>query len=108
MSVEADYFRKTAILVNDDGRAMLTDFGSCSVVWNPGDIPHQTIRWCAPEVLGSEKVSGTQPTCASDVFSFGMVILEVGLSGRGKTAVTYVRSFLDLLRKSTLRWRFGW
>ena len=67
-------------MVNDDGRAMLTDFGSCSVVWDPEDLPQQIIRWCGPEVLGTDEVSGTQPTYASDVFSFGMVVLEVGLS----------------------------
>ena len=72
---------KAAILVDEDGRAVLTDFGSCSVIWNPEDIPQQIIRWCAPEVLGSDKVSGTRPTYASDVFSFGMVILEVGSNG---------------------------
>jgi len=69
--------RGAAILVNDRGRAVLTDFGSNSVVWNPEDIPKQIIRWCAPEVLGSEKVSGTPPTYASDVFSLGMVVLEI-------------------------------
>jgi len=65
--------RGAAILVNDDGRAVLTDFGSCSVVWNPED----TSRWCAPEVLGGGGVSGTWPTYSSDVFSFGMVVLEI-------------------------------
>lgn len=78
----ANCFRKAAIFVDDDGRAVLTDFGSCSVTWNPEDIPQQLIRWCAPEVLGSDEVPGVSPTRASDVFSFGMVVLEVGLSGR--------------------------
>lgn len=68
------------ILVNDEGRAMLTDFGSCSVAWNLGDVS-QIIRWCAPEVLGNVENPGTAPTYASDAFSFGMVALEV-LSGK--------------------------
>ncbi|KAF9641993.1 kinase-like protein, partial [Thelephora ganbajun] len=34
-------------------------------------------RWCAPELLGGDVVSATRPTYASDVFSFGMVVLEV-------------------------------
>jgi len=65
------------ISVDDDGQAILTDFGSSSVVWDPEEISQQVIRWCAPEVLGDEKVSGIRPTYASDVFSFGMVALEV-------------------------------
>jgi len=76
-SVVHGRLRGAAILVNDDGRAMLTDFGSCSVVWNPEDISLGIIRWCAPEVLGGDKVSVTRPTYASDVFSFGMVVLEI-------------------------------
>jgi serine/threonine protein kinase len=79
--IATDCLRKAAVLVNGDGRAMLTDFGSCSVVWDPENLPQQIVRWCAPEVLGSNGVSGTPPTYASDVFSFGMVVLEVGLTG---------------------------
>jgi serine/threonine protein kinase len=89
-------------LVNDDGQAMLTDFGSTSVVWNPEDISQQIIRWCAPEVLGGDAVSGTRPTYASDVFSFGMVVLEVGSSGREKRTVIKFWFFLDLFRKGTI------
>ena len=98
----ADCLWKGAIFVNDDGRAMLTDYGSTSVVWNPEDMSQQTIRWCAPEVLGGDKVSGTRPTYASDVFSFGMVVLEVGPSGREKRAVIDFLLSLDFLRKSTI------
>ena len=79
--IVTNFVCKAAILVNGDGLAVLTDFGLCSVVWNPNGIPREIIRWCAPEVLGSDEVSGTQPTYASDVFSFGMVILEASLPG---------------------------
>ena len=61
---------------------MLTDYGSASLLWNSEDISQQIARWCAPEVLGGDKVSRTPPTYASDVFSFGMVVLEVGSRGR--------------------------
>jgi serine/threonine protein kinase len=76
--------RQATILVNDNGRAMLTDFGSASVVWNSEDISQEIIRWCAPEVLGGDVVSGTRPTYASDVFSFGMVVLEVSFNWRDR------------------------
>lgn len=85
----------------------MTDFGSCSVVWNPEDIPQQIIRWCAPEVLGSDKVSGTRPTYASDVFSLGMVVLEVGTGVQEKRTVINVPFSLDLLRKGSIRWSLG-
>lgn len=96
----ANCLRKAAILVND-GRAMLTDFGSASVVWNPEDIS-QIIRWCAPEILGGEKVPGTRPTYASDVFSFGMVVLEVGPTGSEERTTINFRPSLDLLRKGAI------
>ena len=81
---------------------MATDYGSTSVVWNPEDISQQIIRWCAPEVLGGDKVSGMRPTYASDVFSFGMVVLEVGSSGcEQKTVIDFLFS-LDFLGKGTI------
>ena len=93
-------------MVNGDGRAVLTDFGSCSVDWNPEGVPQKIIRWCAPEVLGGDNVSGSRPTYASDVFSFGMVVLEVGTSVQEKGTVIKVLFFLDLLRKGTIRRSF--
>ena len=85
---------------------MLTDYGSTSVVWHPEDISQQAIRWCAPEVLGGEKVSGTRPTYASDVFSFGMVALEVGPSScEVRTVIDFLFS-LDFLRKGAIRRSF--
>lgn len=80
---------------------MLTDYGSTSVVWDPEDISQQIIRCCAPEVLG--KAFGTRPTCASDVFSFGMVVLEVGPSGCEKGYGDQLLFSLDVLRKGTIR-----
>ncbi|KAF9233676.1 kinase-like domain-containing protein, partial [Melanogaster broomeanus] len=70
------------VLVDVDGRAFLSDFGLCSILGglhggssfvrsscNPG-----TIRWAAPElVLNPDTV---QPSTASDVFSFGCIMLQ--------------------------------
>ncbi|KAF9230317.1 kinase-like domain-containing protein, partial [Melanogaster broomeanus] len=75
------------VLVDVDGRAFLSDFGLCSILGglhggssfvrsscNPG-----TIRWAAPElVLNPDTV---QPSTASDVFSFGCIMLQI-LSGQ--------------------------
>lgn len=68
---------KSSILIDQDGRAILTDFASPSIAWSYQDASQQTARWCAPEVLGSDPLSGTRPEFASDIFSFGMVVFEV-------------------------------
>jgi len=69
--------RGSNILIDQDGRALLTDFASPSITWTSQDASGQAARWCAPEVLGNDPLSGTPPTLASDIFSFGMVVLEV-------------------------------
>jgi len=39
--------------------------------------PNKTLVGVHRKFLGSDPLSGTRPTSASDVFSFGMVVLEV-------------------------------
>jgi serine/threonine protein kinase len=65
------------ILVNDGRHACLADFGLASVVHGNNSIATHahgyTARWTAPEILqGAQNV-----TREADVFSFGMVVLEV-------------------------------
>ena len=67
-------------MIDKSGNARITDFGLAAIVRNPhslrstlGEDGH-TARWCAPELLKSEKLASKE----SDVFSFGMVIIEVG------------------------------
>ncbi|EGZ19934.1 hypothetical protein PHYSODRAFT_381005, partial [Phytophthora sojae] len=78
------------ILIGSDGSAKLTDFGLSTVeasttvnnnepesdVESSGHISVGAIRWKAPEVLRGEK-----STFASDVYSFGMCVLEA-VSGK--------------------------
>jgi len=67
------------IMVDESGKARITDFGLAAIARNPHsqrstlDEDGHSARWCAPEVLKSEPASKE-----SDVFSFGMVIVEVG------------------------------
>ncbi|KAF9779315.1 CNH domain-containing protein [Thelephora terrestris] len=66
------------ILVDERGRARLTDFGFTSVVRGTNSVlvtavQGYTARWAAPEVLKS----GDKNTREADVFSFGMVVIEV-------------------------------
>ncbi|OWY99585.1 Serine/threonine protein kinase [Phytophthora megakarya] len=73
------------ILIGNDGLAKLTDFGLSTLLANPvlnkeepeteledSEKPNVgAVRWKAPEVL-----EGENATLASDVYSFGMCILE--------------------------------
>ncbi|KAF9233707.1 kinase-like domain-containing protein, partial [Melanogaster broomeanus] len=75
------------VLVDGDGRALLSDFGLCSILGglhggssfvrstcHPG-----TIRCAAPELLLNPDT--VQPSTASDVFSFGCIMIQI-LSGQ--------------------------
>ena len=65
------------ILVGHDGHACLADFGLASIIHGNNSIATRvggyTARWTAPEILeGAQNI-----TREADVFSFGMVVLEV-------------------------------
>jgi len=67
-------------VVDESGNPRITDFGLAAVARNPhshrstlGEDGH-TARWCAPEILKSEQPFSKE----SDVFAFGMVMIEVG------------------------------
>lgn len=68
------------ILVDGSGSARIADFGVATFARDP--CPHMsgsekdwhTARWCAPELSLSDQPA----TKKSDVFSFGMVMIEVG------------------------------
>ncbi|KAG6618398.1 TKL protein kinase [Phytophthora cinnamomi] len=64
------------ILVSKDGVAMLTDFGlSFLATEQSGDEESVgAIRWKAPEVI--RKVKPVVPNAQSDVYSFGMCVVE--------------------------------
>jgi len=69
------------VLVDESGNARITDFGLTTIARNPHsnrttldeDRDRYTTRWCAPELL----FSGQAVSEKSDIFSFGMIIIEV-------------------------------
>ena len=67
-------------MVDESGNPRITDFGVTVIARNPHslrstlDEDGHTARWCAPEIL----TSGQAASKESDLFSFGMVIVEVG------------------------------
>ena len=72
-------FCQPNILVDHNGNARLTDFGLASVVRGLNSVLVTKVKgyteaWAAPEVL--EK--GDKATPEADIFSFAMVVIEVG------------------------------
>ena len=65
----------------DDGhRACIADFGVSRILGEPGFTTNSvcgTYRWMAYELLASGGESIPQVTAASDVWAFGMTVLEV-------------------------------
>lgn len=66
------------LLVGVDGRAKLCDFGFSYDMNNPLPKKHTTaVRWKAPELLAlGTTAAAVVPSFASDVYSFGMAIIE--------------------------------
>ena len=67
-------------MVDESGNARITDFGLATIARDTNSLMStssdqtQAIRWTAPEISTSNEAA----TKASDVFSLGMVIIEVG------------------------------
>ena len=70
-------FGQSSILIDHDGRARLTDFEFASIVRETNSTMQAnkyTVAWSAPEIL-----EGTGTVAwETDVFAFGMVVIEVG------------------------------
>ena len=65
-------------MVGADGRARITDFGLSQdqgAVEEAGATSGGTARWTAPEILQGRGA----PSKQADIFSFAMVMVEVGL-----------------------------
>jgi len=70
--------------VNDEREARIADFGLSRILGESGFTTKSvggTYRWMAPELLAHRGESVPQVTMASDVWAFGMTVLEI-LTGR--------------------------
>jgi serine/threonine protein kinase len=78
-------------MVDSSGNPRIMDFGLSTIIRDPNSYVSasenrdHTPRWTAPEILGSDQAA----TEESDVFSFGMVMIEVG----GDRSITYQRPY---------------
>ena len=80
------HFMQANVLIDDDGRAYLADFGLTRLA---GDLSSSTttstteggfsVRWCPPELLDPERFRSTNsgPTKKSDIYSMAMTIYQV-------------------------------
>jgi len=72
------------VLVNDEHEVRIADFGLSRILGEPGFTTKSvggTYRWMAPELLAPGEESVPQVTMASDVWAFGMTVIEI-LTGR--------------------------
>ncbi|KAF9642287.1 kinase-like protein [Thelephora ganbajun] len=84
--------RGANILIDDNGRACLADFGLLTIISDEPTVASTTIgttivQWASPELLVPDQfgLKESNPTKASDCYALGMVIYEV-LSGRAPFA----------------------
>ena len=71
------------ILVDSDGSACISEYGLEIILRDeaPSDLVPTNVRWMAPEVLSarSRRIPSGDDGKAADVYSFAMVMFEVGL-----------------------------
>lgn len=79
----ADGYTQLNILFDGAGVPRISDFGISSITFNPVSNNASTpfhgysLRWAAPEILEAPNDESRRPTKMSDVYAFGMVVVEV-------------------------------
>jgi len=92
------------VLIDSGGHARLTDLGLTAIVRRVGSVEGYqaqgyTARWTAPEVLrGANTI-----TRKADIFSFGMVVPEVGFRPSSHLAPEVDRGIVPLISESCFR-----
>ncbi len=69
------------ILLTDDGRVLLTDFGIATAMRSKGDLTREDVMMGTAKYLSPEQVLGVPVDGRSDLFSLGVVLYEC-LAGR--------------------------
>ena len=72
------------LLFDSEGIPRIFDFDNSSMISDPNSNDASTpshgytTRWAAPEILEASGDESRRPTKMSDVYAFGMVVVEVG------------------------------
>jgi serine/threonine protein kinase len=69
------------ILVNTEGTVKLLDFGTASLIAQPGDITMTRVRMLTPRYASPEQLKGERLNIATDVYSLGVVLYELLCGG---------------------------
>lgn len=69
------------VLITEDGRAKVTDFGIARAFSAAAPVGYTESVWGTPHYFSPEQAAGEQPTPASDVYSIGIILFEM-LTGR--------------------------
>ncbi|KAF8547149.1 hypothetical protein OG21DRAFT_959723 [Imleria badia] len=89
--------RAANVLVDENGRCVLTDFGQCEIKSEAhqscGRPESRPIRWKAPEML----MGNDRPTKAADVYAFAMCCVEILGMGDFPWATLDDRAILELV-----------
>ena len=57
-------------------RALLSDYGLTSIIFDPFSLTRESINWTAPELLSVDS-DKRGPSLASDIYALAMVMHEV-------------------------------
>ena len=72
---------QSTILFDNTGIPRLAGFSNSLVAVDPYENTREsygyTLRWAAPEILDAPGPASRRPTKMSDVYAFGMVVVEV-------------------------------
>ncbi|KAF9648301.1 kinase-like protein, partial [Thelephora ganbajun] len=77
-SVTHGNLRGSNILISNhpSPRALLSDYGLTSIIFDPFTLTRESINWTAPELLSVDN-NGCGPSFTSDIYALAMVIYEV-------------------------------
>ncbi|MFU8897191.1 MAG: protein kinase domain-containing protein [Gammaproteobacteria bacterium] len=66
------------ILVNEQGRPMVVDFGISTVLAENAGAPQATLaRWLTPDYASPEQIAGRAPSVAADIYALGVILYEL-------------------------------